>query len=69
MYTFLCKGQHEIPPYLGAPLARAAGAISLSGLFDRFPELRLAVPAASLESFPSILGNGHVTIPVRLRPE
>lgn len=53
---------------LGAPLARAEGAIALEGLFDRFPEVRLAVPAASLEPVPSILGNGHVALPVRLRP-
>lgn len=54
---------------LGAPLARAEGAIALAGLFDRFPALHLAVPAADLEPIPSILGNGHVALPVRLHPE
>jgi cytochrome P450 len=53
---------------LGAPLARTEGAIALARLFDRFPALRLAVPAADLEPVPSILGNGHVTLPVYLRP-
>jgi cytochrome P450 len=53
---------------LGAPLARVEGAIALARLFDRFPALRLAVPAADLEPVPSILGNGHVTLPVYLRP-
>jgi 2-hydroxy-5-methyl-1-naphthoate 7-hydroxylase len=52
---------------LGAPLARAEGAISLARLFARFPDLELAVPVASLKPVPSILGNGHVALPVRLR--
>jgi len=53
---------------LGAPLARAEGAIALAGLFGRFPALRLAVPEADLEPVASILGNGHATLPVRLQP-
>jgi 2-hydroxy-5-methyl-1-naphthoate 7-hydroxylase len=36
------------------------------GLFDRFPALRLAVPPADLEPVPSVLGNGHVALPVQL---
>jgi 2-hydroxy-5-methyl-1-naphthoate 7-hydroxylase len=59
---------HGVHFCLGATLARAEGAISLAGLFDRFPDLRLAVPVADLEPVPSILGNGHATLPVRLRP-
>ena len=59
---------HGVHFCLGAPLARAEGAIALAGLFDRFPALRLAVPAASLEPVPSILGNGHAALPVHLRP-
>lgn len=59
---------HGVHYCLGAPLARAEGAIALAGLFDRFPELRLARPAADLEPVPSILGNGHVALPARLRP-
>jgi 2-hydroxy-5-methyl-1-naphthoate 7-hydroxylase len=57
-------GVHACP---GALLAKAEGAIALAGLFNRFPAPRLAVPAADLEPVPSILGNGHVTLPVRLR--
>jgi 2-hydroxy-5-methyl-1-naphthoate 7-hydroxylase len=60
---------HGVHFCLGAPLARAEGAIALAGLFGRFPALRLAVPAADLEPVPSILGNGHVAVPVRLQPE
>ncbi|HTU75667.1 MAG TPA: cytochrome P450 [Trebonia sp.] len=54
---------------LGAPLARAEGATALAGLFDRFPALRLAVPPADLEPIPSILGNGHITLPVHLQSQ
>ncbi len=35
-------------------------------LFSRFPDLRLAVPEADLSPLPSILGNGHQTLPVHL---
>ncbi|HEX6454483.1 MAG TPA: cytochrome P450 [Trebonia sp.] len=58
---------HGVHFCLGAPLARAEGAIALAGLFNRFPALRLAVPPADLEPVPSILGNGHVALPVHLR--
>lgn len=58
---------HGVHYCLGAPLARAEGAIALAGLFDRFPSLRLAVPVAELEPIPSILGNGHLALPVHLR--
>lgn len=51
---------------LGAPLARAEGMIALRELFGRFPGMRLAVPAADLEQVPSILGNGHTSLPVYL---
>ncbi|MFI6074324.1 cytochrome P450 [Actinoplanes sp. NPDC051343] len=57
---------HGVHFCLGAPLARAEGATALAGLFGRFPAMRLAVPAASLEPVPSILGNGHLTLPVHL---
>ena len=60
---------HGVHFCLGAPLARAEGATALAGLFGRFPAIRLAVPVADLEPVPSILGNGHVTVPVSLRPE
>ncbi|WP_436535868.1 cytochrome P450 family protein [Actinoplanes sp. HUAS TT8] len=58
---------HGVHYCLGAPLARAEGRIALAGLFDRFPDLELAEPADRLAPLPSILGNGHVSLPVRLR--
>lgn len=51
---------------LGAPLARAEAAISLPALFDRFPGMRLAVPADELEPVASLIINGHRTLPVIL---
>jgi cytochrome P450 len=53
---------------LGAPLARAEARTSLPALFDRFPDITLAVPAEDLEPVASLLVNGHHTLPVRLRP-
>lgn len=53
---------------LGAPLARAEARTALPALFDRFPEMDLAVPVADLEPVASLLVNGHRTLPVRLRP-
>jgi cytochrome P450 len=58
---------HGVHFCLGAPLARAEGAIALAGIFDRFPDLALAVPVEDLAPVPSILGNGHASLPVRLR--
>ncbi|KAB8162171.1 cytochrome P450 [Streptomyces sp. 3MP-14] len=49
---------------LGAPLARAEAAIALPALFDRFPDLRLAVPPEELRATPSLIANGHQTLPV-----
>src|SRR6185437_884056 len=39
---------HGIHHCLGAPLARMEGQLALGSLLRRFPELRLAVPAAAL---------------------
>ena len=57
---------HGVHFCLGAPLARAEGATAVGGLFTRFPSVRLAVPAGELEPVSSILGNGHVSLPVHL---
>ncbi|MFB7114012.1 cytochrome P450 [Streptomyces sp. NPDC056291] len=54
---------------LGAPLARAEARAALPALFDRFPDMALAVPADDLEPLASLLANGHRTVPVRLRPQ
>ncbi|UED83307.1 cytochrome P450 family protein [Streptomyces profundus] len=53
---------------LGAPLARAEAAIALPALFDRFPGIRLAVPAEELRSTASMISNGHLTLPVHPHP-
>jgi cytochrome P450 len=51
---------------LGAGIARLVANIGLSTLFDRFPELSLAVPAKQLLPLPTFIMNGHRTLPVRL---
>lgn len=55
---------HGIHHCLGAPLARLEGRIALGTLFARFPQLRLAVPAAQLAWQPGMLINGLSTLPV-----
>ncbi|ANP53614.1 cytochrome P450 [Streptomyces griseochromogenes] len=51
---------------LGALLARAEARAALPALFDRFPDIALAVLAEELEPLASLLVNGHRTLPVRL---
>jgi cytochrome P450 len=55
---------HGIHHCLGAPLARLEGRIALGSLIERFPRLRLAVPAADLARAPGVLMNGLVELPV-----
>ncbi|MGW0086798.1 cytochrome P450 family protein [Streptomyces sp. NPDC003393] len=57
---------HGVHYCLGAPLARAEAVTALPRLFTRFPYMRLAVAPEDLEPLPSIMGNGHSTLPVRL---
>lgn len=59
---------HGVHFCLGAPLARAEATIALRRLFDRFPQMSLAVPESDLLPLPSIMGNGHQTLPVQLKP-
>jgi cytochrome P450 len=40
--------------------------IALPALFDRFPDMELAVPAAELLPVESFISNGHRSLPVRL---
>ncbi|MDN0193862.1 cytochrome P450 [Streptomyces sp. S.PNR 29] len=53
---------------LGAPLARAEARAVLPALFDRFPDMALAVRPEELEPVASLLVNGHRTVPVQLQP-
>ena len=52
---------------LGAPLARLEADVALPMLFERFPDLTLAVPAEELVAIPSFISNGHERLPVHLR--
>jgi cytochrome P450 len=53
---------------LGAPLARIEATVGLPALFERFPDLELAVPADEIEPQGSFLLNGAATLPIRLTP-
>ncbi|MEV0981312.1 cytochrome P450 [Streptomyces sp. NPDC049915] len=57
---------HGVHFCLGAPLARLEVVEVLRQLFDRFPDLALAVPADQLRPVPSLISNGHQEVPVRL---
>ncbi|WP_369166510.1 cytochrome P450 [Streptomyces sp. R28] len=52
---------------IGAPLARVEALTALPALFDRFPDLRLAVGDDELRQVPSFIAFGWQEIPVRLR--
>ncbi|MGW0251092.1 cytochrome P450 family protein [Nocardia goodfellowii] len=52
---------------LGAPLARLEAATALPAVFDRFPNIRLAVDDPTrLATVNSFISNGHRTLPVYL---
>ncbi|WP_084495088.1 cytochrome P450 family protein [Nocardia shimofusensis] len=51
---------------LGAPLARLEAEIALPALFNRFPEMGLAVPADTLKPLGSFISHGHRYLPVCL---
>ncbi|MFI7344284.1 cytochrome P450 [Streptomyces sp. NPDC050085] len=57
---------HGVHYCLGAPLARLETTIALRALFDRFPDLRLAVEPDRLAPLPTFLMNGHPELPVYL---
>jgi cytochrome P450 len=50
---------------MGAGIARLVATIGLSSLFERFPDLRLAVEPEELQPLPTFIMNGHLTLPVR----
>ncbi|HEV2371211.1 MAG TPA: cytochrome P450 [Streptosporangiaceae bacterium] len=51
---------------LGAPLARMEARIALSALFERFPDMTLAVAPEELKPSPGFVFYAHQTLPVRL---
>lgn len=51
---------------LGAGIARLVAKIGLSTLFERFPDLRLAVEPDELRPLPTFIMNGHQSLPVLL---
>jgi cytochrome P450 len=58
-------GPHVCP---GAALARMEGRIALPMLFERYPDLELAVADEELANHPSIIVNSLKELPVVLRP-
>ncbi|MFC8663553.1 cytochrome P450 [Streptomyces sp. NPDC057199] len=57
---------HGVHFCLGAPLGRMEARIALPALFERFPELELAVPDQELSPVASFISNGHRRLPARL---
>ncbi|MCX4681818.1 cytochrome P450 [Streptomyces sp. NBC_01433] len=51
---------------LGAGIARLVATTGLSQLFERFPDLSLAVDTGELQPLPTFIMNGHRSLPVRL---
>jgi cytochrome P450 len=64
--THLAFG-HGVHYCMGAPLARLEAEIALPALFERFPDITLAVDPSELRPGQSFLSNGHETVPVNLR--
>ncbi|MFJ5265096.1 cytochrome P450 [Streptomyces sp. NPDC088387] len=52
---------------IGAPLARLEALTALPALFERFPEIRLAVAEEELRQVPSFIAFGWQEVPVQLR--
>ncbi|WP_238413023.1 cytochrome P450 family protein [Saccharothrix deserti] len=51
---------------VGAPLAQLEASIALPALFERFPDMRLAVDVAELEPRGSFIMNAYAALPVHL---
>lgn len=59
---------HGVHFCLGAPLGRMEARIALPVLFERFPDLQLAVADEELSPVESFISNGHRSLPARLGP-
>ncbi|MBZ6472473.1 cytochrome P450 family protein [Streptomyces griseocarneus] len=59
---------HGVHFCLGAPLARLEAEVALPALFERFPDMALAVEQEELVQVDSFISNGHRALPVLLRP-
>ena len=57
-------GRHRC---LGPALATMEAMVALPALFERFPDLRLAVPAAELKPAPTFIFNGYAEVPLLLK--
>lgn len=57
-------GPHVCP---GAPLSRLEALVALPALFERFPDLQLAVGPSELRNKPAVTQNELYELPVRLR--
>lgn len=57
---------HGVHHCLGAPLARLEAMVALPAIFERFPDLSLAVAPEDLTPMRSFLSNGHAELPVVL---
>ncbi|MFE0458342.1 cytochrome P450 [Kitasatospora sp. NPDC058965] len=57
-------GPHVCP---GSPLARLEAQVALPALFERFPDLRLAVPDEELRPTASVVVNSLRELPIKLR--
>jgi len=64
--THLAFG-HGVHYCLGAPLARLEASIALPAIFERFPDMRLAVRREDLRPQGTFIMNGHAELPVYLR--
>ncbi|MEU7647387.1 cytochrome P450 family protein [Streptomyces huasconensis] len=58
-------GPHVCP---GGALSRLEAGVALPALYDRFPDLTLAVPRAELRHKPVVTQNDLYELPVRLKP-
>ncbi|MFE0191667.1 cytochrome P450 [Streptomyces sp. NPDC058989] len=59
---------HGVHHCLGAPLARMETRLALPALFDRFPDLELAVSEEELEPSAGFITTGLRSLPIRLTP-